>query len=129
MILTIRTDNPMAEVGFYSSSGAMLSYKKWQAHRELSSTVLRIISNMLHDQGSTWNSIEGIIYYAGPGSFTGLRIGASLVNALAYTSSVPVVSVNGDNWINEGLSSLKTTSGRIAVPLYGSPANTTAPKK
>lgn len=40
------------------------------------------------------NDIETIIIGRGPGSFTGLRIGASVAKAFSYAKSIPIVTVD-----------------------------------
>ncbi len=39
--------------------------------------------------------LNGIIYGAGPGSFTGLRVGLSVAKAFAYALNIPLYPVNG----------------------------------
>jgi tRNA threonylcarbamoyladenosine biosynthesis protein TsaB len=128
MILTIRTDKPEAEVGLYDGE-TRLGYEKWLAHRELGVTLHMKISRLLQASGTSWSGIKGIIYYKGPGSFTGLRIGASVASALAYANDVPVVSVNGDDWIKAGLKKMDKSDDRIALPEYGAEPHITAPRK
>ena len=53
MILTIRTDNPQAEIGLYAD-GKKVSYQTWQAHRELSSTIHAKIRKLLESCGKDW---------------------------------------------------------------------------
>jgi tRNA threonylcarbamoyladenosine biosynthesis protein TsaB len=38
------------------------------------------------------HDIEGVVCFKGPGSFTGLRIGLTVGNALAYAQNIPVVA-------------------------------------
>lgn len=40
------------------------------------------------------NEIETIIVGKGPGSFTGLRIGASVAKAFSYAKSIPIITVD-----------------------------------
>lgn len=128
MILTIRTDKTEAEIGLFQGVNE-LAYKKWQAHRELGATIHKAVKELLDSQGKDWNDLEGIVYYKGPGSFTGLRIGAALANALAYGNSIPISSQHGENWISEGIKALKRGKNKVALPEYGSDAFTTRPKK
>lgn len=125
MILTIRTDKPEAELGLYELSGEKLAYESWQAHRELSTTLLRKVTELLEGSGRKLEDVEALVFYEGPGSFTGLRIGASFVNAL----QLPVVNASNDNWITAGLKDIKNAKISGARPMYGAEAHTTQQKK
>jgi tRNA threonylcarbamoyladenosine biosynthesis protein TsaB len=130
IILTIRTDKPEAEVGLYQDH-AQLEYEVWHAHRELSITVHQKIEELLARQGKKIEDIGGVIGFAGPGSFTGLRIGLSVANALAYGLQRPIVAVQGEeDWIERGISRLASgENDRIALPEYGSPVHITQQRK
>lgn len=129
MIVTIRTDKPEAEVGLYDKNGTQKTYKIWEAHRQLSETIHGVIEELLTKQSLKWNEITGVVFFEGPGSFTGLRIGAAVANALGSAISVPVVSAGGDNWIDSGLKKLRNGQNGSAVPEYGSPVYITKQKK
>lgn len=119
LILTIRTDKPQAELGLFDGLDK-LDYRLWQAHRELSSTIHLKIEEILTTNHKEFNDLEGLVVFKGPGSFTGLRIGISVVNALAYSLNVPVVSSLSDNWITIGIERLiKQENEVIALPEYG----------
>lgn len=129
IILSIKTDQKTAEVGLFDSK-EQLDYIKWQAHLELSATIHKKIEETLQSQKLSWDDIEGIVFYEGPGSFTGLRIGASVANALASSCDIPVVQTSGDDWINDGVKQLsKNSTNRAVIPEYGSPVRTTKPRK
>lgn len=125
MILTIRTENPEAEIGLFLVDGARLAYKKWQAHRQLSETILVVVKELLDGQNEDFTALDGIVFYKGPGSFTGLRIGASVSNAL----KVKCVNENGEDWVKKGIERLKNGESELALPYYGEEAHTTQPKK
>lgn len=129
MNLTIRTDKPEAELGLFGSDGKQVEYKSWQAHRQLSETIHKKLDEMLKAQGLTSNEVSGVVFYAGPGSFTGLRIGAAVANALAIGLGVPVVSSGGENWIQQGIAQIASGKFGSALPFYGSEAKTTQQKK
>jgi len=129
MILTIRTDNPEAEVGLYSQD-QQLSYRKWPADRRLAKELLGAIRDELHAHHADWHDITGVIAYQGPGSFTGLRIGLTVANSIAYGLQVPVIAAQGDGWIAAGQQRLAAgEDDRLALPHYGAEANITLPKK
>ena len=129
LILTIRTDQPEAEIGLFEGQ-TKLAYETWHAHRELSVTVHAKIEALLTSQGSQLSDLQGIVGFAGPGSFTGLRIGLTVANALAYGLQIPVVASRGDDWILTGTARLDHGErDEIALPEYGAPVHITKQKK
>lgn len=50
------------------------------------------VATYFHPKGghSIWSLLEGIEVETGPGSFTGLRVGVSVANALGYVLGIPV---------------------------------------
>lgn len=129
LVLTIRTDKPEAEIGLFDNSHK-LGYESWQAHRELGVTIHKKINELLKSHKKSWHNMEGIVCYKGPGSFTGLRIGISVGNAIASSRGVPIVATSNEDWIKEGLDLLNKGEGKSAVtPDYGADAHITQPKK
>lgn len=130
MVLTIKTDNPTAEVGLYFNTGQQRQYKKWQAHRQLAESIHREIDSLLKAESKTWKDLSGVICYKGPGSFTGLRIGLTVGNALAYSLVVPIVGTTGNDWINMGVGQIaKDINKKIVIPVYGNQPHITLPRK
>ena len=46
--------------------------------------------HVLHTGSVNWEELEGLEVETGPGSFTGLRVGVSVANALGYSLGIPV---------------------------------------
>jgi tRNA threonylcarbamoyladenosine biosynthesis protein TsaB len=129
IILALRTDKPEAELYLYDGQ-KKLAELKWPAHLKLAETLNTQIKNILNKSSISLDDIQAIAIYKGPGSFTGLRIGMSVANALAYAQSIPIVSRGSEAWLQTAANdSLNGQSDRIAVPEYGSPAHTTKPRK
>jgi tRNA threonylcarbamoyladenosine biosynthesis protein TsaB len=85
---------------------------------------------MLTTVGSSLHELEGIVCFAGPGSFTSLRIGITTANTLAYASGAPIIAETGEKWLENALERLKNGENeKIAKPLYGSEPHITPPKK
>lgn len=59
-----------------------------------SETLLPMISGMLKSAGATLSDVEKIAVSAGPGSFTGLRIGVSTAKGLADAAHKPCAAVS-----------------------------------
>lgn len=129
MVLTVRTDNPEAEIGLYDGA-KQLSYRKWFADRKLAKELLGVIRDELKKQNAAWKDITGVVAYEGPGSFTGLRIGITVANTIAYGQDIPIVAAKGEDWITHGLGRLAAGyTDRLVLPHYGAEANITLPKK
>ena len=134
LILTIRTDKPEAELGLYDDQGR-IAYDAWLAHRQLAETIHAHIEKLVADAGCVLKDISGIVFFEGPGSFTGLRIGASVANALAYSFEIPIVATGESDdakisWVSAGVQKLlQGKSDSVALPVYGAAATVTKPKK
>lgn len=128
-ILIIRTDKPESEIGLYKGE-KQLAYHTWQAHRRLAETIHKEIDGLLKEHKMELKDLEGIVCYKGPGSFTGLRIGLSVANALAESLGIPIVGTTGEGWLVEGITALTNGhSQRIALPEYGAEPHITQQKR
>lgn len=127
-ILTLRTDKPDAELGVYEDQ-QQLAYRTWLAHRQLAESIHQVINTILGDANSQLKAIGGVVIYKGPGSFTGLRIGASVANALAASLEVPIVGLSGEDWQTAGIAKLLAgDNDHVVIPEYGSLPHITQPK-
>ena len=90
MYIALKTNTPEAELVVLTNTD-VLHNKTWHAHKELSATLLATIESELKKHGASLQQIEGIICHNEGGSFTGLRIGVSVANALAAALRIPVV--------------------------------------
>lgn len=128
LILSIRTDNPKAEVGLFDSK-RRLAYETWQADRQLSTSLHVKIESLGRTHHKVLPDLQGIVVFKGPGSFTGLRIGISVANALAYALHIPVVGTTGQKWLDDGIARLAEGKNEaIVLPEYGTPVHVTKPK-
>lgn len=106
----------------------------WEQGRDLSVKLFENLDCLYKKVDHKINETKGIIVNAGPGSFTGLRIGISTANALAYSLNIPIVGIvhptNMNDFIESGRNALKgkTTFGKSILPEYGAEPNITQPK-
>ena len=129
IILAIKTDQPQAFIALYDDNQELASHS-WEAGKQLAESLHQHIKDTLTKAGHDWSSVEGIVGYSGPGSFTGLRIGLTTANTLAYAQQIPIVGEGGgEDWLQRGIDRLKKgqTDGQI-VPAYGAEPHITAPK-
>jgi tRNA threonylcarbamoyladenosine biosynthesis protein TsaB len=127
LMLCLRSDKPEAELYLYDGR-EKLQELRWEAHRQLAETLHIKIEGLLALQGLTLEKLEKVCVYQGPGSFTGLRIGLSVANTLAYSLGIPVVGAEGEDWLELCLAQ-EAVSYSPVVPMYGSEPNITKPKK
>ena len=89
-----------------------------------------ICLKFLEEKTGDLHLISGIGVMKGPGSFTGLRIGLTVVNTLADSLNIPIVGAMSDNWRDLALGKLRSGENeKIVMPEYGAAANITAPRK
>lgn len=128
IILAIKTDRPDAELWLYADK-KQLAYVQWSAHLKLAETIHLQIEELLDKSKNKLGNIGGIICFQGPGSFTGLRIGLSVANALASANNIPVVARRGRTWLEQSVNDLLAgQNDRLALPYYDQPPKTTKPK-
>lgn len=128
MILCLRTDSDVAQLALYD--GVELKFSdEWAAGRQLSQQLLPHILKLLAQAGLDIADLSGLVVYQGPGSFTGLRIGISVANALAYGTGIAIVGARGEHWAQDGMRALEGGQDqKIVVPEYGAQPNISRPK-
>ena len=89
---------------------------EWDSGRNLARDLLKYIHDRMQERGADWQDLTEITFMSGPGSFTGLRIGATVVNTLASELKIPLYNHRGEKV-------------ELIMPEYGRPANISAPKK
>ncbi len=82
----------------------------------LAEQLLGFMRDHLAKHDKTFGDITDITFMSGPGSFTGLRIGAAIVNTLASELHIPLYDHRGHQH-------------QIIIPDYGRPANISQPRK
>jgi tRNA threonylcarbamoyladenosine biosynthesis protein TsaB len=70
--------------------GAMEKKKTFVSERHTSQQVLPLLETLLSENSLTFEDITGVEVDTGPGSFTGLRVGACIGNVLGWLLNVPV---------------------------------------
>ncbi|MFL5401655.1 MAG: tRNA (adenosine(37)-N6)-threonylcarbamoyltransferase complex dimerization subunit type 1 TsaB [Gemmatimonadales bacterium] len=89
MWLAIDTATDRASVAI-GALGAEALEENISGARRHAASLLPAIQALLHRAGVSLDHLEGIVLSDGPGSFTGLRVGAAVAKALVYARGLPL---------------------------------------
>lgn len=130
MYLALKTDSEISVYYLLSKDGVVADELKWESGRGLADGILRKLEEFLDKNSISWDEIKGVIVYRGPGSFTGLRIGITVANTVAYSKKIPIVGEMDEEWIDSGCLRLNEgKNDKQVIPEYGSEPNITKPVK
>lgn len=128
MLLLVNTSQPECEITVINDDTQIVD--KWDAGRQLAHGLLERIHKNLVKAGKDWKDIDGIGVFQGPGSFTGLRIGLTVVNTIADANNVPIVAGRGNRWRDDVIAKLKEGKNeKVVLPFYDREVNITTPRK
>lgn len=92
-VLLLETATEKAVVALFSNE-ALEKKIEIDGKSQLSENLLSSINSMFKDQNEI-NELECIIVGTGPGSYTGIRTGASVAKALSFAKKIPLVGICG----------------------------------
>ena len=115
-ILAIDTSTDACSVALQSSRGIEQSLSI--TPREHTQRVLPMVEQLLAAHQCSLSELDAIAVSIGPGSFTGLRIGLSIAQGLAYGADLPLVAVSTlDTMAQTALRLYQPTVAQVIVPV------------
>lgn len=93
IILNIDTSTRNCSVAL-SDNDRLLSLRESDQGNEHAAQIAVFVDEVLRDAEKRCPDIEAVAVSAGPGSYTGLRIGVSMAKGLAYSLDCPLISVS-----------------------------------
>ena len=110
--------------------GKLIGDYNIQYQKTHSQTLVPMLDELKRMTELDLSTLDAIAITEGPGSFTGLRIGLTVMNTLADSLRVPIVGEVGELWQDRALERLRNNENdRIVLPLYGAEAYKTQPRK
>lgn len=93
VLLLIDTAIDQAQIGL-SVDGRLLAEKKHLLRQDHATFLHPAIQQILSDQHLSIRQLDGIAVSAGPGSYTGIRIGMATASGLAYALRCPLMALS-----------------------------------
>lgn len=116
LILSIETSSPVCSVCL-AKDGAVIDFKE---SREANSHA-RLLTVMIEEiallNKISFQELDAVAVSAGPGSYTGLRIGVSVAKGLSYSLNKPLISVPTLLSLAEGIKQKAKNSNALYMPV------------
>ena len=95
MHFILSLDTAVAGASVCLSDGATVkSLKRHEAQNESAAWIHAAIQELLQEHSLSVIKLAAVAVSAGPGSYTGLRIGMATAKGLCYATGVPLISIN-----------------------------------
>lgn len=95
MAVILNIDTAMETAGVYlARAGGLVAFNTNNTQNDHASWIHTAIRNLLSDAGYTMKHLDAIAVSAGPGSYTGLRVGMATAKGLCFALNIPFISIN-----------------------------------
>ncbi|MDZ7690065.1 MAG: tRNA (adenosine(37)-N6)-threonylcarbamoyltransferase complex dimerization subunit type 1 TsaB [Balneolaceae bacterium] len=93
MLLALETSTNVCSVAFKDDEDNLFE-KRIEKRGSHSEKLFLFIEELMEEQGLKTPELQAMLISQGPGSYTGLRIGASAVKGLLFQTAVPLYAVD-----------------------------------
>lgn len=90
-ILALDTSTEACSAAVWTDGAVVERFESGNQH---SGRILAMVDDLLAETGFSLTQLDAIAFGRGPGSFTGLRIGAGVAQGLAFGADIPVTPVS-----------------------------------
>ncbi|OUJ71594.1 tRNA (adenosine(37)-N6)-threonylcarbamoyltransferase complex dimerization subunit type 1 TsaB [Hymenobacter crusticola] len=93
LILSLETSSPICSVALHQD-GVLLGQSELRLEKSHSSHLSVLLEQLLDNTGYTMHDLGAVALSDGPGSYTGLRIGAAAAKGLCYALDIPLIAIS-----------------------------------
>jgi len=93
LILSMETSTNVCSVALYKEA-ELLAVSEITIQKSHSSLLTVMIQDIVQHSGYALNELKAVAVSAGPGSYTGLRIGSSVAKGLCYSLDIPLIAID-----------------------------------
>ena len=95
LLLSLETSSPVCSVALHRiADGSMIGQSELRLDKSHSTHLTVLIEQLLANTGHTLADLAAVAVSDGPGSYTGLRIGAAAAKGLCFALDIPLVAVS-----------------------------------
>lgn len=95
LLLSLETSSPVCSVALYRiADGSLVGQSELRLDKSHSTHLTILIKQLLENTGHQLAHLAAVAVSDGPGSYTGLRIGAAAAKGLCFALDVPLVAVS-----------------------------------
>lgn len=112
-LLALETATEACSAALYMDGRMLVRFR--HAPRRQTELLLPMIEELLAESGITLGALDMLAYSCGPGAFTGVRIAAAAVQALAFARDIPVLPVSSLQTLAQGVRRVHGATSVLAV--------------
>jgi tRNA threonylcarbamoyladenosine biosynthesis protein TsaB len=116
MILLIDSSGETGTVGL-SQNGELLFSEENKIAREHAAWLHSAIGRVLAEAGKTVRDLEAVAVVAGPGSYTGLRVGMAAAKGFCYALKIPLITQNTLRVMAESMKAVAAEKDALICPM------------
>ncbi len=114
-ILSLDTSTKVCSIALHQD-GELIGSQSYHLQKSHSTLLPVIIQQLMENVETELSQVEAIALSAGPGSYTGLRIGTATAKGLAFTLGVPLIAISSLDSMVEQVSPVVSIDA-ILVPM------------
>ena len=92
-LLSLETSTQVCSVAIHQQ-GELLAFREMREPRSAASQLAVMIDAIMNESNTQPEMLGGVVVAAGPGSYTGLRIGVATAKGICFALNLPLISVN-----------------------------------